>query len=332
MQSHPSIEPVRNHPSPHVYELIDFGRGRKLESFGGFVVNRPCPAASGKVSLPDAWESANLIYESSLDRPGRWQQPTGDNQPPASWVVEFHDSSSESFLDARPLRFIVRPQTSGQLGLFPEHWLQWPWLGNQLERWRKLHSKPVHNTPVHSDQKTSNEPTQPRVLHLFAYTGATTLALATMGAEVTHVDAMRSAVEWARDNCRASGRESLPIRWIVDDARKYVERERKRGKKYDLVLLDPPTYGHGASGEAWSIQRDLEPLLCRCADLISDQGIGLVLTGHSIDIDLQELNCAVRRSSKNLACTEFETARSNLTDRSGRTLDCGYVARFFIDS
>jgi len=153
-----------------------------------------------------------------------------------------------------------------------------------------------------------------------------------MGAEVTHVDAMRSAVQWARDNCRASERESLPIRWIVDDARKYVERERKRGKKYDLVLLDPPTYGHGASGEAWSIQRDLKPLLCSCVELISNQGIGMVLTGHSVDIDLQELYDAVRRSSKNLECTEFETARSKLTDRSGRTLDCGYVARFLIDS
>lgn len=314
--------------SPQPYELIDFGRGRKLESFGGFVVSRPSPAASGQVSLPGVWESAKLIYEPSQDRTGRWLRPTGDQQSEEPWTVELNASSSvypwnavasegsqRSFkLDDPSLRFIVRPQTSGQLGLFPEHWLQWPWYDMRLERWKNLHSQ-----------------SKPRVLHLFAYTGATTIALAAMGAEVTHVDAMRSAVEWARDNCRASDRESLPIRWIVDDARKYVDRERKRGKEYDLVILDPPTYGHGAAGEAWSIQRDLEPLICRCAELISNRGIGIVLTGHSLDIELPEVHRMVRRGSKKLEYAGFEVERSIVTDRSGRPMDCGYVARFLTD-
>jgi 23S rRNA (cytosine1962-C5)-methyltransferase len=355
MQSHLTNETDNSRSSPQAYELIDFGHGRKLESFGGVIVSRPCPAAHGKVSLPSAWESATLIYDSSQDhRLGRWLRPMGEQHPAELWTVEWNDSSSLPSLNAtttarsqrcfklgdRPLRFIVRPQTSGQLGLFPEHWLQWPWYDMQMERWRNWHTataKDAHSAPKqqifsHQVSQLQTPPkSTPRVLHLFAYTGATTLALAAMGAEVTHIDAMRSAVEWARDNCRESDRESLPIRWIVDDARKYVERERKRGKKYDLVILDPPSYGHGAAGEAWSIQRDLEPLLCSCAELIANQGIGIVLTGHSLDIELQEVHRAVRRGSKKLEYAELEVARSILTDRSGRPLDCGYVARFLTD-
>ncbi len=149
-----------------------------------------------------------------------------------------------------------------------------------------------------------------------------------MQAEVTHVDAMRSAVEWARENCRASSMESLPIRWIVDDARKYVERERKRKKEYELILLDPPSYGHGTEGQTWSIQRDLVPLLQASTDLLSKRSIGLVLTGHSPDIQLKELRRAVEDPAKKQRFERFETVQAALIDRAGRTLDCGYVARF----
>ena len=345
MQSQQSNEGPTLSEFPSDYELIDFGRGRKLESFGSVVLDRPCPAANCQVSIAKAWESAKLIFDPSPDRSGHWHCLQGENNPTDPWIVETNTSSacSQAGLivshaipgcmkpNDRLLRLIVRPQTSGQVGLFPEHWQQWPWFSTQLERWRNRHSASANDASSASMLPSNFQPL-PRVLHLFAYTGATTLALAAVGAEVTHVDAMRSAVDWARENCRASDMGSLPIRWIVDDARKYIDREQKRGKKYDLVLLDPPSYGHGASGEAWVIQRDLEPLLRRCAELISNQGIGIVLTGHSLDIDLQRLHHTVCETTKTFGKAVFETERSVLTDRSGKTLDCGYVVRFLTDS
>lgn len=295
------------------YELIDLGHGRKLESFGGVIVDRPCPAANCQRGQPNAWESAKLIYEASSDRAGRWRSPHGGSMPDEPWTVLVPCSFPANIPS---LRLIVRPQASGQLGLFPEHWQQWTWFHEQIERWRN--SRP----------KTSSTHPAPRVLHLFAYTGATTLALAAMGAEVTHVDAMRSAVSWARDNSQSSQLDSLPIRWIVDDARAYVERERKRGKTYDFVLLDPPSYGHGATGKDWIIGRDLEPLLRSCTELMSTEGYGIVLTGHSLDIDPQRLHSAVCKGPKFSGTTLPESSRAVLKDRSGRNLDCGYVARF----
>lgn len=289
---------------PSGYQLIDFGRGRKLESFGGVVIDRPCPAAHGPVALPEAWPSAQLIYNVSSDRSGEWTFGA-----PRAWMM-----ASQS------LRLMVKPQSSGQVGLFPEHWQQWPWYERKLEQWRAAHAR------------NPTDDRLPRVLHLFAYTGATTLALAAMRAELTHVDAMRSAVEWARENCRSSSMESLPIRWIVDDARKYVDRERKRKKRYELILLDPPSYGHGTEGRAWSIQRDLAPLLEACAELVSDRGIGVVLTGHSPDIELAALHRAVAGPSAKPSLPGLETGQAALLDRAGRSLNCGYVARFLTES
>lgn len=296
------------------YELIDFGRGRKLESFGGILVDRPCPAAIGFATQTSLWESAELIYETPPDSGCGWRTLQGCPPSRSSWMVELR-----SWPRAYSLRLIVRVQSTGQLGLFPEHWQQWTWLDDRISRWRGANEENM--SPVRA----------PRVLHLFAYTGATTLALAAMQAEVTHVDAMQSAVDWARENARASNLSESPIRWIVDDARKYVAREGRRGKKYDLILLDPPSYGHGPSGRAWAIQRDLEPLLLACAELVEPDGIGLVLTGHSPDVDLQSLRDALAGSAGQ-RWEYLETETAELRDRAGRELNCGYVARFFPDS
>lgn len=298
-----------SNPSSPPYQLIDFGNGRKLESFGGILVDRPCPAATNRPASPSLWASAKLIYQSTNESLGKWVPRASDSTQDA-WTLSIQPTLNTS------LQLLVKPQSSGQLGLYPEHWQQWPWFEHQFEPWRwNPLAEPQH-------------PAAPRVLHLFASTGATTLALAAMQAEVTHVDAMRSAVEWARENCRASSMESLPIRWIVDDARKYVERELKRKKEYELILLDPPSYGHGTEGQPWSIQRDLVPLLQACTDLLSKRSIGLVLTGHSPDIQLKELRRAVEDPAKKQRFERFETVQAALIDRAGRTLDCGYVARF----
>jgi 23S rRNA (cytosine1962-C5)-methyltransferase len=302
-------------PRPLGYELIDFGRGRKLESFGGILVNRPCPAADSLSTTTNDWESARLIYQLAQDRKGHWLGSGGNPPLPEPWMVEIALPN-----DMHHLRLVARALAAGQLGVFPEHWQQWEWFKTHFGRWRV------------AGREGNGVFGKPRILHLFAYTGATTLALAAMQGDVTHVDAMRSAVEWARENSQASQLESSSIRWIVDDARKYVSREARRKKKYDLIVMDPPSYGHGAAGQSWSIQRDLEPLLLECAALVDPQGIGIVLTGHSPDIDLQQLHRALARSDRGPSWSNWETERASLQDRAGRTLDCGYVARFFTHS
>jgi 23S rRNA (cytosine1962-C5)-methyltransferase len=302
MHSTPSEQPL-------AYELIDFGHGRKLESFAGVIVDRPCPLADCQPELPALWLSAQLIYEPSTAskvREGEWIS-SGKGMKPLideGWL-----------LPTQSLMLSIKPQVSGQLGVFPEHWQQWPWFGRQLEGW-------YASNLARSMENELQEKTIVRVLHLFAYTGATTLALASMNAEVTHVDAMRSAVEWARENARLSQMEAYPIRWIVDDARAYVHREIKRERRYELIVLDPPSYGHGSRGQPWSIGRDLEPLLEACHSLLSQNAIGIVLSGHSPDLDLNLL----RRAMPALGPPQI--VRAIQQDRSGRPLDCGYVARF----
>jgi 23S rRNA (cytosine1962-C5)-methyltransferase len=212
--------------------------------------------------------------------------------------------------------FRLRPQSSVQIGLFPEHWNTWPWIAERMSAWQ--HSHPTEG--IASDP--------PRVLHLFAYTGATTLALAKMGAHVTHVDAMSSAVQWGRENANLSGLESRPVRWIVDDVRKYVARELRRGQAYDLIVLDPPSYGHGTKGQAWEIHRDLVPLVEECWQLLSEGAIGMVLTGHSPDVSFKELKMVLEEVDGSTGSVQYQTQQAGLLDRSGRMLDCGYVAKF----
>jgi 23S rRNA (cytosine1962-C5)-methyltransferase len=152
--------------------------------------------------------------------------------------------------------------------------------------------------------------------------------MARMGAQVTHVDAMASAVAWGRENAKLSGLEDRPIRWIAEDARRYVARELRRGTRYDLIVLDPPSYGHGTKGQSWEIHRDLVPLLEDCWELLSERPIGMVLTGHSPDVSFKEIRMVLEMVEGERDSVAVETGQASLLDRSGRVLDCGYVARF----
>jgi 23S rRNA (cytosine1962-C5)-methyltransferase len=175
-----------------------------------------------------------------FDRATGWQWSA---PPPDPWLYRVDDLVLE-----------LRPADGGQVGVFPEHAAMWPWL---------------------ADRSTDGG-----VLHLFAYTGATTLALAASGTPVTHVDAARTAVVWARSNAERSGLGGSPVRWIVDDAAAFVGRERRRGKRYAGIVLDPPTYGHGGGTRRWSVDRDLEPLLESCAAIVARSGF-VLLTSHT---------------------------------------------------
>jgi 23S rRNA (cytosine1962-C5)-methyltransferase len=274
------------------YQLLDFGRSRKLEAIGGKVVDRPAPAATGPVSDPDLWQRADLRFDLSTKR---WQSVHGERV--GEWVCE-----------VGRIRMGIKPTPAGQLGVFPEHWQHWPWLNDCLE-------------PPNPDRSWN-------VLNLFAYSGATTLALAAAGHSVTHVDASQPMVQWARQNASLSGLSDRPIRWIVDDAMGFLRRELKRGRTYDAIVLDPPTFGHGKRGERWEIERDLPDLMLACWRLLSENRRCVLMSGHSTGIDLRRLHSYLKQHSGSKEAGSLSISQNALVDRNGRKLDCGYVCKF----
>jgi 23S rRNA (cytosine1962-C5)-methyltransferase len=228
------------------YELLDSGNGRKLERFGGTVLSRPAPQALWpEQAAPHVWSKASGIYIRSNTGGGHWNfcKPV-----PESWPVSW-----------RKLRIKVKPTGFGHLGVFPEQVFFWDWL----------------------EKKLSHVRFQVNILNLFAYTGYSSLVSARMGAAVTHVDGAKSAVTWARENAEENGLKQQPIRWIADDVSKFVTREKRRGVKYDAVIMDPPTFGRGPKGEVWKIEQDLLPLLKTVKSILSDQFQFLLFTCHS---------------------------------------------------
>ena len=243
------------------YELVDFGDGRKLERFGGWLFDRPAPQATGNRQLDKAtWQQAVVRYTGDRMTDGRWRKsPAGKGQLPTTITVPLADD--------RSFRMAVDALPTGQVGLFPEQLDNWQWIARQVSR----------------------SPQPCRVLNLFGYTGGSTLAAASAGAEVTHVDASKPSVATARANAEASGLGDAPIRWLVEDALKYCRRELKRGNQYHGVVLDPPSYGHGPSGEDWRLVRDLPKLLKLIRELTQDCRRFVVATCHTPGVGPAEL-------------------------------------------
>jgi 23S rRNA (cytosine1962-C5)-methyltransferase len=236
-------------------ELLDCGGGRRLERFGDIVVDRPAPPADWIPRLPPAdWKRAGLRWAS-----GEWSR--GGGLKP--WAVKVAGLTLE-----------VRPAAGGQLGVFPEHAGTWTWLDRVVRAAATGLERP------------------PEVLSLFGYTGGATLACTRAGARVAHVDSSRPAVAWARRNAELSGLSEAPIRWLVEDARAFVRRERRRGRRYDGVVLDPPSYGHGAG--TWQIEDHLAPLLADLAALVGPRPSFVMLSAHTQGYDGERLGALIR--------------------------------------
>lgn len=233
------------------YALLDVGGGRRLERFGAFVLDRPAPAAEGVARRdPEAWSLADAGYDRGQGTSvGGWQPI---DALPERWPIT---------IDGLPVELRATP--AGQVGLFPEH--------APVARWA---AESVAGVAVARGHPAT-------VLNLFAYTGLATLALARAGARVVHVDASRPAVAWARRNAALAGLADRPIRWLVDDAARFVAREARRGRRYDGVVMDPPTYGHGPGGGAWHLADDLEPLIAAIASLLDSERWFLACTAHT---------------------------------------------------
>lgn len=279
--------------------LVDFGsdaggRGRRLERLGGVLVDRPLPQATGPRRQPDAWVEAAAVFAGDEGGRGTWQFRAAVPDP---WKVALP-------LGGRRIRLEVRPAPSGQVGVFLEQWPQWRWLAQVT-------------------------PAGCRMLSLFGHSGAATLAVAAAGAEVVHVDASRQACDLARRNAAASGLDEAAVRWICDDARGFVAREVRRGSRYDGVILDPPSWGHGPRGQAFSLDRDLAPLLADLARLLQPSGAEdrrgpILLTCHSPRWHHRRLQDTL---ADTLGLDTVEAGRLTCTDTAGRGLALGDYAR-----
>ncbi len=228
------------------YELLDSGDGRRLERFGGYTLVRPDPQTIWLPHLSESsWESAHAVFESRDGQRESWYA----HGMPDSWTVTYKE-----------LKLNLRLSPFKHTGVFPEQTVQWEWI----------------------DKKINEAGRDVQLLNLFAYTGVSTLVAAHAGAHVTHVDASKPTIAWAKDNQAASGLENKPIRWMLDDALKFAAREVRRNKKYDAVIMDPPAYGHGPDGEPWDFMEDFPSLIETCRLLLSDEPLFVLVNAYAV--------------------------------------------------
>jgi 23S rRNA (cytosine1962-C5)-methyltransferase len=250
--THPAIAPdplVMRTTAWRDYALLDSGGGRKLERYGPYRVIRPEPQCLWRPALPAAeWDKADAVFDPTDEEDaGRWRFP--GKKPPEAWTMGWGDQ----------VRFQGRLTSFRHLAVFPEHAANWAWLSERL-------------AGATSETKT---------LNLFGYTGVASLAMAAAGASVTHIDASKKSVGWARENAQLSGLESHPIRWICEDSRTFVRREQRRGSLYQGIVLDPPKYGRGPGGEVWRLYEDLPELITGCGQLLAPDARFLLLNAYS---------------------------------------------------
>ena len=229
------------------YEVLDTSKGEKLERWGQYRLIRPDPQVIWDTPRNRAWRRPNAHYHRSKKGGGEW---------------EFFDLPDDWCIHYKDLTFRLKPFSFKHTGLFPEQAVNWDWFSELIRR------------RVSAGQKV-------RVLNLFAYTGGATAAAAAAGAEVTHVDASKGMVGWAKENAQLSGQGGAHIRWLVDDCGKFVEREIRRGNHYDAIIMDPPSYGRGPKGEIWKIEESIFPFLQRCALLLSDSPLFVLLNSYT---------------------------------------------------
>lgn len=282
--------PVYTPQSFDEYELIDSGDGLKLERFGTYTVSRPEPHAIWQKSAPEnVWNNADAVYHRTSDSAGTWEIR---KNPPHPWTIRY-----------KHLSFILKPTTFKHVGVFPEQAPNWDFL------MQTIHSKPL------------------RILNLFAYTGGATLACLSTGAHVTHVDASKPSLTWARENAEASKLIDKPVRWIFDDAYKFVLREQRRGNTYDGIIMDPPHFGRGAKGEVWKLTHDLPKLLAACKTILSDTPALFLLNAYTVDLSAIAVSRLTHELMGGHGTHEFGELCLKET-ASKKLLPCGIFARW----
>lgn len=274
------------------YELLDCSGGEKLERWGQYVLRRPDPQAIWQTPKDRDWDRADAVYRRSESGGGKWIK----SEVPASWQIREGN-----------LTFQVKLMNFKHTGIFPEQAANWAFIDDVIR---------------HAGRSV-------RVLNLFAYTGAASLAAAAAGASVCHVDAAKGMVAWAKENAAASGLSDKPIRWIVDDCRKFVEKEIRRGKTYDAIIMDPPSYGRGPTGEVWKLEDGLWDFLQLCCGVLSERPLFVLISSYTTGLSpsvltyLSETVFSARWGGK----SESQELGLPVT-KSGLMLPCGAACRW----
>ena len=285
------------------YKILDTSAGEKLERWGDYVLVRPDPQviwqSSDKRSL---WKKPNAHYHRSSKGGGEWEF----FDLPAEWRIGYDLGAHEPIAH---LTFGLKPFNFKHTGLFPEQAANWDWFAEKI----KNAGKPI------------------KVLNLFAYTGGATLAAAAAGAAVTHVDASKGMVGWAKENAAISGLADKPIRWLVDDCMKFVERELRRGNTYDAIIMDPPSYGRGPGGEVWKIEDAIYPLVCECTKLLSDKPLFFLINSYTTGLAPAVLTYMLELSVKSKFGGQAVSCELGLpVGDTGLVLPCGASGRWSI--
>jgi 23S rRNA (cytosine1962-C5)-methyltransferase len=292
-------------PPQSDYELIDSGEGEKLERFGSYTLSRPDPQALWAKSLPDTdWKKADAYF--TRDSSGAdWTYK--DGKILEKWTIEFGG-----------LKLWIKPTAFKHTGLFPEQASNWDWLQGKIK-------DQILNL------KNKNQDTIPdlEILNLFGYTGGASLACAQAGAKVVHIDSSKAAVTWARENAELSGLADKPIRWIVEDVRLFVEREIKRGRAYDGIIMDPPAFGHGPDSEVWKIEEHFRALVEECKKLLKPDPLFFLINGYSAGYSAIAYENNLLSLKKSYG-GEIEIGELTLqeTGPEKRLLPCGIFARW----
>ena len=270
------------------FEVVDCSNGEKLERWGKYYLVRPDPQVIWDTPRTDPrWNDRNARYSRSSTGGGSWEK----GNLPGSWQINYGD-----------LTFNVKPMNFKHTGIFPEQAANWDWAMSMI----KKAGRPIS------------------VLNLFAYTGGATIACAKTGASVCHVDAAKGMVSWAKENAASSGLSDAPIRWIVDDCGKFVEREIRRGRRYDAIIMDPPSYGRGPGGEVWKLEDNLWPFVSMCAGVLSDQPLFVIINSYTTGLAPSVLSYITESifTKKYGGCSDSQELGLPVTD-SGLVLPCG---------
>lgn len=275
------------------FELLDCSKGEKLERWGDYYLVRPDPQAIWETPRTDErWNCRDARYHRSNTGGGSWDK----GRLPESWQINYGE-----------LTFNVKPMNFKHTGLFPEQACNWDFA---MDKIRKA-GRPIN------------------VLNLFAYTGAATVACAKAGASVCHVDAAKGMVSWAKENAASSGLSDAPIRWIVDDCAKFVEREIRRGRRYDAIIMDPPSYGRGPGGEVWKLEQNLWPFVSLCAGVLSDDPLFVIINSYTTGLSASVLSYVTESifTKKFGGKSDGRELGLPVTD-SGLVLPCGATCRW----
>ena len=276
------------------FEVLDTGDGEKLERWGDVILRRPDPQTIWPKADPALWRQAQAWYHRSDKGGGEWEF---FSRLPEKWVIA-HEA----------LRFYVRPTGFKHTGLFPEQAANWVWMGEKLRQ---------------SGRKDL------RVLNLFGYTGGATLACAQAGAHVTHVDAAKGMVQWAKENRELSQLPETSCRWIVEDALRFVQREIRRGNSYDGILMDPPSYGRGPSGEVWKLENELYGLIDTCAQVLSPEPLFFLVNSYTTGFQASVLSNIIEKCVVSRFGGQVDSQELCLPVSTGGVLPCGATGRWF---